>query len=283
MHVSLALLARGAGAGLATAFNAPLAGAAFVLEEVLQTFDPRITVATLTASATAISVSRVILGDSRDFQVGPLPNVPFEAHPIFFVFGLAVGLVAVVYNKAILGAIALVGRIPLPVEARAGLIGMAVGALAFAWPGAVGGGDPITQALLTGGPDWTLVAVILAVRFVLGPISYAAGTPGGLFAPLLVIGAAAGSLFGTGCDWAFPGLGVPTQSFAVVGMAAFFTGTVRSPLTGLVLVTEMTGNVTLLLPGLEASAFAMLAAEALRNGPIYDSLREALLRRVRAG
>ncbi len=279
---SRALLAAGAGAGLATAFNAPLAGAAFVLEELLQSFDPRITVAALAASATAISVARAILGDERDFLVGALPNVPVLAHPLFIAAGAALGLAGVAYNKTLAGAIALIGRVPLPVEARAGLIGVGVGALAWTLPGVVGGGDPITQAILDGGQNVTLVAIVIGIRFFLGAISYAAGTPGGLFAPLLVLGAGGGYLFGAGCQSAFPALHVPPVSFAVVGMAAFFTGVVRSPLTGLVLVSEMTGNVTLLLPALEACAFAMLVPALLRNGPIYDTLREALLKRTGA-
>ncbi len=277
-----ALLAAGAGAGLATAFNAPLAGAAFVLEELVQSFDPRIAIAALAASATAISVARVALGDTPDFLVAALPSVPAKAHPLFFVLGAALGLVAVAYNRTLVATIAAVERIWLPVEARAGLIGAGVGALGFVWPGVVGGGDPITASALAGGTSLALVAVMFVVRFGLGAISYAAATPGGLFAPLLALGAELGLLFGAGAEWTFPGLDVPAVSFALVGMAAFFTGVVRAPLTGMVLVTEMTGNVTLLLPTLGACAFAMLTPALLRNAPIYDSFREALLRRTRA-
>ena len=142
------------------------------------------------------------------------------------------------------------------------MIGAGVGALGFVWPGIIGGGDPITAGVLAGGQPVTLVAVMFVVRFGLGAISYAAATPGGLFAPLLTLGAQLGFLFGAACHWAFPGLDVPGTSFALVGMAAFFTGVVRSPLTGMVLVSEMTGNVTLLLPTLGACAFAMLVAGA---------------------
>ncbi len=188
---------------------------------------------------------------------------------------------AVAYNRGLVGAIAAVERIRLPVEARAGLIGVGVGALGFAWPGAIGGGDPITAAVLAGGGSLTLVAVMFVVRFGLGAISYAAATPGGLFAPLLALGAQLGFLYGAACQFAFPGLDVPGTSFALVGMAAFFTGVVRAPLTGMILVSEMTGNVTLLLPALEACAIAMMTPALLANPPIYDTLREALLRRAR--
>jgi CIC family chloride channel protein len=276
-----ALLAAGAGAGLATAFNAPLAGAAFVLEELVQSFDRRITISALTASATAIAVARALLGDRLDFRVPALPDVPAEARPLFFALGAVVGLVAIAYNRSLLGTLAAFERLPLPVEARAALIGAAVGALAWAHPGAVGGGDAITEGALTGAWSLPLVALLFFLRFGLGAVSYAAATPGGLFAPLLALGAQFGLLFGWACRWAFAGLDVPAESFALVGMAALFAGVVRAPLTGMVLVSEMTGNVTLLLQMLGACAVAMLVPTLLRDAPIYESLREKLVGRPR--
>ena len=105
---------------------------------------------------------------------------------------------------------------------------------------------------------------------------YAAATPGGLFAPLLVLGAQLGLFFGFLCRFVFSGLNLQPEAFAVVGMAAFFSGVVRAPLTGIVLVTEMTGNVTMLLPMLAACFAAMLLPALLRNPPIYDSHRERI-------
>jgi chloride channel protein, CIC family len=113
-------------------------------------------------------------------------------------------------------------------------------------------------------------------------VSYAAMTPGGLFAPLLVLGAQLGLAFGLLCHLAFPDLIIQPEGFAVVGMAAFFTGVVRAPLTGIVLVTEMTANVTMLLPMLGACFAAMLIPSLLSDPPLYDSLRESLLRRAHA-
>jgi CIC family chloride channel protein len=123
-----------------------------------------------------------------------------------------------------------------------------------------------------------MVLLAFLIRFALGPISYAAGTPGGLFAPLLVLGAQSGLLFGAGCRLAFPGLAIQPEAFALVGMAAFFTGVVRAPVTGIVLVTEMTANVTMLLPMLGACFVAMLVPMLLRDTPIYEALREHTLR-----
>jgi len=134
------LLAAGAGAGLATAFNAPLAGAIFVLEELVQKFEYRIAIAALAASAAAIAVARIFLGDAPDFHVGTLHYASAASQPLFFVFGGLTGLLAIAYNRALLATIAAVGSFGrLRVETRAGLIGGAVGILAWFAPDLVGG------------------------------------------------------------------------------------------------------------------------------------------------
>jgi CIC family chloride channel protein len=277
------LFAAGAGAGLATAFNAPIAGAVFVLEELVRRFELHIAIAAVGASATAIAVTRLFLGDAPDFYVDALAYPRAEARPLFFVLGAAAGLVAIAYNRAILGAIALAERVPrLPAEWRAAVIGAMVGTLAWFAPGLVGGGDPITQRCLGGAETLTMLPLLFLLRFGLGTLSYAAATPGGLFAPLLVLGAQLGVFFGLICRLAFPALDIQPEGFGVVGMAALFTGVVRAPLTGMVLVTEMTGSVTMLLDMLGACFVAMLVPTLLRDVPIYDALREHTTRRVRA-
>jgi len=112
------------------------------------------------------------------------------------------------------------------------------------------------------------------LRFALGPVSYAAGTPGGLFAPLLVLGAQSGLLFGDYARHWFPNMAGEPISYAVTGMAAFFTAVVRAPLTGIVLVVELTGCNTQLLPMLAACFAAMLVPTLLASPPIYDSLQK---------
>lgn len=277
------LLATGAGAGLATAFDAPMAGAIFVLEELVRRFEPRIAIAALGASATAISVSRMFLGDAPDFHVEALVYADAATRPLYFVLGAVAGLMAVVYNRTLLGAVAVATRLgDWTVELRASLVGAAVGTLAWFAPDLVGGGDPITQRTLAGAETLSLLPLVFLIRLALGAVSYAAGTPGGLFAPMLVLGAQLGLLFGLLCGIAFPYLNIQPEGFAVVGMAAFFTGVVRAPLTGIVLVTEMTASVTMLLPMLGACFVAMLIPVLLRDPPIYDSLRELTVHRARA-
>lgn len=116
--------------------------------------------------------------------------------------------------------------------------------------------------------------VLFGIRFLLGPICYAAGAPGGLFAPMLVLGAQLGWLFAVFCHLILPHSGAPPIAFAVVGMAAFFTAVVRAPVTGIVLVTELTAGFTQLIPMLWAAFAAMVIPTVLGNMPIYDSLSQ---------
>jgi CIC family chloride channel protein len=273
----LSLLAAGAGAGLAAAFNAPLAGAAFVMEELTRKFETRNAIAALGASGSAIVVARLFTGPAPDFIVTKVPYPELGDNLLCIALGVVAGLLGVVYNRVLLGALAVADRLARwPVEVRAAMIGAMVGALAWFAPGLAGGGDTLTQRALDGTGPLTLLPFIYLLRLFLGAASYAAGTPGGLFAPLLVLGAQMGFLFGGMIDLGAAGP-AHAVSFAVVGMAALFTAVVRAPLTGMILVTEMTADSRLLLPMLAACFSAMAVATMLREPPVYDSLKERTL------
>ena len=269
-----ALLAAGAGAGLATAFNAPIAGAVFVLEELVGRFDLRMSITTIGASASAIGVARLLLGQAPDFHVEPFGYPGFATVSTHLLLGIVIGLVGVAYSRAIVGALSITARLRhFPVELRAALIGATVGLLAWFAPSVVGSGDAITQRTLGGTQTIVLFGLVFAVRFGLGALSYAARTPGGLFAPMLVLGSQSGLLFGTICHHWFPITPAPPTEFAVVGMAALFAAVVQAPLTGIILAIELTGSFTLFLPMLGASFAAMMVPVLLRNPSIYESLR----------
>ena len=277
------LIAAGAGAGLATAFNAPIAGAVFVLEELVRRFDTRIAIAALGASAAAIAVARALLGAAPDFGVRPLAYVGAEVWPLFVALGATAGLAGYLYNNTLLGTLAAMDRLGRwPIEIRAAVIGGAVGALGFFAPALIGGGDDITQRTLAAGSALALLPLAFLLRFGLGAVSYAAPVPGGLFAPLLVVGAQLGLFCGFLCQLAFPAGNLDPTAFAVVGMAAFFTGVVQAPVTGIVLVIEMTAGFTMLLPMIAACFAAMLVPNLLHGVPIYDLLRDRLLRLQKA-
>jgi CIC family chloride channel protein len=273
------LLAAGAGAGLATAFNAPIAGAVFVLEELVRRFEAHTAIAALGASAAAITVARALLGHAPDFDLAPLAYGGLGTLPLFMALGAVAGLAATLYNAALLETLSGMDRLSrMPVELRAALIGAAVGTIAWFAPGLVGGGDAVTQRILVGDTALTMIPLAFLLRFGLGAVSYAAATPGGLFAPLLVLGAQIGLFSGLLCRLAFPDADLDPTAFAVVGMAAFFTGVVQSPVTGIVLVIEMTARFTILLPMLGACFAAMLVPHLLGSAPIYDSLRQRATR-----
>jgi CIC family chloride channel protein len=268
------LLAAGAGAGLATAFNAPIAGAVFVLEELVGAFDVPISIATLGTSAGAIAIARLLLGQAPDFSVPMLEHLDVGRLGTHLALGIVLGLLGVAYSRAILAAIALHTRLnKIAVEWRAGAIGALVGLLGWFSPNLIGGGDDLTQKVLSGSAVFGAIGVIFLIRFVLGPLSYSAQTPGGLFAPMLTIGSQGGLLFGWLWIRLFGSSTFLPQEFAVVGMAAFFTSVVRAPVTGIILVIELTGSSSLLLPMLASAFAAMTVATVLRQPPIYNSLR----------
>ncbi len=275
------LRAATAGAGLGVAFNAPLGGTLFVFEEVARVFRARLAIITLIACGVAMAVAQQILGNPIDFTVKPLDIPGFWTLVPYLGLGLILGALSVAYNRLIVTGLDMFEKFTaLPVEVRAALIGAVVGAIAWFEPRLVGGGEFVGQQILIGGLSLTTLTVIFVVRWFLGPFCYSAGTPGGLFAPLLVIGAAFGLLYATLLQTLLPGLGLQLTGFAIVGMTAFFVGVVRAPFTGIVLVAELTATTSLLVPMLIATFGAMLAATLLGSEPIYDTLRLRMLRKM---
>ncbi len=268
------------GAGLAVAFNAPIGGTLFTLEEVTRSFRVRTVLATVFAAATAVGCSRLIIGDPVEFRLAQFGEPALVWLPLFVVFGLLTGCLGAAYNLLVVGLLDRVSAVRrVPGVAKAALIGAVIGVVMSIRPQAVGGGEPLTQMILAG-ERFLLPAIVgyLVLRFFAGPLSYAAPAAGGLFAPMLAIGALWGVLFVAILDTIWPAevshLAVP---MAVVGMAAFFGATVRAPLTGIVLVLEMTASSAAILPMLAATASAVLAANLIGSAPIYDSLRERSL------
>jgi len=268
------------GAGLAVAFNAPIGGTLFTLEKVTRSFRVRTVLATVFAAATAVGCARLILGDHPEFRLAPMPEPELIWLPLFVVFGVLTGGLGAVYNRLVLWFLDHVTAVrAIPSVAKAALIGAVIGLVMFIYPQAVGGGEPLTQLLL-GGKHVLLTVIVgyLVLRFVVGPLSYSAPVVGGLFAPMLAVGALWGVLFVGVVDLVWPGeiafLAVP---MSVVGMASFFGASVRAPITGMVLFVEMTASTAAIVPMLAATGAAVLAAYLAGSPPIYDSLRERSL------
>lgn len=280
-HERGVLIASGAGAGLAAAFNAPLAGMMFVLEEIQKNFAPGVFSSTFVACVVADAVSRLLFGQSAVFHTSPIAAPPVAALPLFLVLGALVGILAVLFNRGLLATLHLVDGVAP--KWRLGVAAAVGGALALvAWdaPGLVGGGGAMVERALSGKGLVGALLLTLAVRFVLTLSSYGTGAPGGIFAPLLVLGSQAGLAAGVAAAGLLPALVGEPRAWAVAGMAALFAGTVRAPLTGIVLMLEMTDSYSLMLPLLAASFAAQWVTERLGEAPIYDSLLDRELRRT---
>jgi CIC family chloride channel protein len=273
-----ALLAAGAGAGFAVAFNAPIAGGLFVFEAMIKRIEVRAAVATLAACAVATWVGRAMFGDAPEFTVKPLTEPGLLEVPFFILLGIAAGLAGTLYNRTLLAALKTTDRLSgLPVELRAGIVGAAAGAIGWFAPSLVGGGDALAQQALSGSGTLVVLPMLFLFRLGLIACSVAAGTPGGLLVPFLALGAELGLWLGLLCVLAFPDMDLEPEGFAVVGMAALFTAIVRAPLTAIVLVTEMTANTTMLMPMIVACFAAMLVASLFGDMSILDSLSERML------
>ena len=278
----LTLIAAGAGAGLAAAFNAPLAGLIFVLEEVQRDFRPLVFGATFIAAAVSTALSQTVSGPFPVFEVAAYPVPPVRLLAVFAGVGALCGVFGTAFNRALIGGMDWAERIA-PSRRQAALlaavVGAAAGGVAYVSPDFVGGGHAISEVILDGNVALAMIPLLFGLRFVLTIASYGTGAPGGIFAPLLVLGALVGLGVGEGVALALPAGAVAPGAFAVVGMAAFFAAVVRAPLTGLVLIIEMTGSYALMLPLLVACFVAYIVAEAMGTGPIYEDLLERDLER----
>jgi CIC family chloride channel protein len=274
------LIAAGAGAGLAAAFNAPLSGVIFVLEEIQRDFHPFVFGAAFLAAVIADVVARLLSGAFPVFSIPTYSTPPTGSLPFFVLLGILAGLFGVAFNQGLLGALNWMARFNSKRRLGfAAMIGAAAGLLGWFYPMAVGGGHSVAELALAGSFALVVIPLFFLTRFFLTISSYSTGAAGGIFAPLLALGALLGLALGHVAHSMTPAIVPEPAVFAVVGMAAYFTAIVRAPLTGIVLIVEMTGNYNQMLPLLVSCFCAYAVAEYLRNLPIYEALLERDLSR----
>lgn len=273
-HDTRTLSASLAGAGLGVAFSAPLGGAMFVIEELARAVRTRLVVATLVSAGVALAVALPIVGSRPVFPVPAIEDTRLWHLGLYAPLGLLVGLMGIYYNRLVIWNLRLMDRLSrVPAEMRAAVIGGLVGLLGVIAPWLIGGGELLADRVLAVGLPLSTLIVILVVRWFLGPLSYAAGTPGGLFAPLLVVGASIGAIFAVSLNAVVPTWDLSPEAFAIVGMSAFFAAVVRAPITGVILCVEMTATTTVLVPMILASALAVVVCTLRKAPPIYETLR----------
>jgi len=276
------LIAAGGGAGLSAAFNAPLAGLIFVLEEISRAFTPVVFFAGLLATVAADTVSRVALGQEPVLRVEAVDIPSLAVFPVFLLVGVVAGVLGVAFNRGLVGSLSLFDRTKSWSAWLVGLIvGLTVGSVGWFFPDLLGSGHGVTMQALAGKLAMGSILIFFVIRFFMTMISYGCGAPGGIFAPVLVLGSLLGLAVGLLAQKYYPAVIEQPGVFGVVAMAAFFTSVVRAPLTAIILILEMTNSYSLMLPLLGACLTAYMVAEGMNDRPIYEVLMERDLKQQR--
>lgn len=274
------LITSGASAGLAAAFNAPLAGVMFALEEVHKNFSPLVLLSSLAAALSADYISSGFFGLKPVFDLKSLSVLPLKSYLYVIGLGLILGLSGVLFNKSILKTQAFYSKLKWIPKEYWIMLPLAISiVLGLILPLVLGGGHELISSLFDSNFPLTFLILLLAVKFLFTMISYGSGAPGGIFLPLLSIGALIGCIYGAAIVH-FTNLDpVYINSFIILAMAGYFTAVVRAPITGIILITEMTGSFNHLLSLAIVSVTAYIAADLLGSKPIYESLLERILQK----
>jgi CIC family chloride channel protein len=274
------LLAAGAAAGLAAAFNAPLAAILFVIEETRKQFSYtfRFYTGVIIASASSALGMELVGGTAPPLKI-VAEAVPLAVLPAFVLLGAGLGVLGVVFNACLIGSldwtVKVFRRAPF---VPALVVGAAVGALTFVLPEATGGGEKLILRLVAENLPVATLLLIAILRFGATMASYCVGVPAGIFAPILALATALGLALGTLIEGAF---GLPPtigSAFAVAAMGGLFAASVRAPLVAVVLAVELTGAYVLILPVIVTCVAANVVADWLHGRPIYEMLLERTLR-----
>ena len=269
------LVTCGASAGISSTFNAPLAGVIFSLEELHKFFSPLLLICTLVASGTSNFVSRMILGSQTSFQYNfMLPKgIPYY---IFALITLIFCVIITITGKAFGYFLLLIQRryrkIKLNKYVKMAIFMILAYVIAVFCSDITGGGHELIEEMFGKNVLLRTLIIILVLKFFYTMLCYATGAPGGIFLPMLVIGALTGKVYGVVLNQYFA---IPNEiivHFMLLGMAAYFTAVVRAPITGITLILEMTGNFSYLYMLIIVCTITYIFTELLKMEPIYERL-----------
>lgn len=271
------MVTAGAAAGLAAAFNAPISGCLFPLEEIHKDFNPLVFVPAMLSAVIADFIAKHIFGIQPVFIFHIDGTIPLNAYGWVVLTGLLVGLLGVLFNVCLLKGQDFYKKLPISNKWSPMIAFIGAGILAFAAPFLLGGGHHVIENVSVSNTAIWMLLIMVFGKLLFTAFSYGSGAQGGIFLPLLVIGGIGGFAFYKivfSASLIAPGYG---GNFILLGMAAMMASVVRAPILAIILVTEMSGNFTHILGLSVAVICAYIVAETLRNPPIYDSLLERML------
>jgi CIC family chloride channel protein len=283
------LLAGGAAAGLSAAFNAPLAGIMFVVEEMRPQF--RYTLisikAVIISAVVANIVVRSINGQEAVITMPQYSTPELQSLWLFLLLGMLFGIFGVFFNRLITLSQDLFVKLHRHERKRYLLVGSLLGGcfgLTLLYiPELTGGGIYLIPTITNGGYTAGILLLLFLGRIVTTLLCFGSGAPGGIFAPMLALGTLFGYAFGLTADGMLPHLNLDPGMFAIAGMGALFAATVRAPITGILLAIEMTDNYNLILPLIITGLGAVICAQALGGQPLYRQLLRRTLRNEKLG
>jgi len=264
------LVACGAASGIASAYNAPIAGSFFVAEIILGSIAME-SLGPLAVSAVAATLTMRTLSNAHTLYTVPA----FTLHSLweigpFLLLGVLAGLVAPWFLRSLRAAERLFAATNLPVPIRLMFGGLAVGGLAVWVPEVCGNGYSVVVAILNGQLLWQALALVLICKWAATAASFGSGAPGGVFTPVLFVGAALGYLFGFGVHEVWPQGAADPRAFALVGMGALLAAASHAPVMAIIMLFEMTLSYDIIMPLMLCCVVSYYTARGLEDQSLYS-------------
>jgi CIC family chloride channel protein len=270
------LTACGMAAGIAGAYNTPIAATLFVLEVVVGSFSMTLFGPAVVSAVTSTIVVRFLLGDEPVYHVAPFSLRSAFELAAFAVIGLAAGPCSALFAWALREAKRVFAATKLSLPATMAIGGAIVGALGIFLPEVWGNGFEANNRILRGNPTLLFLAALFVGKILATSATIGSGGVGGVFTPTLLVGACLGGGVARIVHLFFPGFDAPVGGYALLGMGGLMAGITRAPLLALIMIFELTQNTAVLLPMMIVSVLAVVSARAFQEDSIYiQSLRSA--------